>query len=202
MAKTKNPELERERRQQIMLCCRRLLVAGSHRQLTLDAVAKEAGVSKGMLTYYFSSKDELLASTIEHFLSLQEVALGMIVADESRPVDERLRSLLEVGLPSREQVTDDVRFLVEVWSYAKDHPDTLETLRDTYGRFRNACLDLLRRGAEQGHVHAPDLAFVNVLLHALLDGLAFQLVLDPELDVASLRARVIALVESLLGVTP
>lgn len=40
--------------------------------LTLDAVAKEAGLSKGGILYHFPSKDALIAGMVEHFLRLQE----------------------------------------------------------------------------------------------------------------------------------
>ena len=37
--------------------------------MTLDAVAKEAGVSKGGLIYHFRSKDDLIAAMLVHFRS-------------------------------------------------------------------------------------------------------------------------------------
>ena len=35
--------------------------------MTLDAVAQEAGVSKGGLLYHFRSKDDLIAAMLVHF---------------------------------------------------------------------------------------------------------------------------------------
>ena len=198
MVKTKNPELERERRQQIMWTVRRLLAEGSHRRMTLDLIAREAGVSKGMLTYFFDSKDDLVTSSIAQFLDLQQMALSMVVDDESTPIPERVRRLVTIALPEREQVSQDLRFLVEVWSYAKARPEAMAVVRDAYTRFRAACETLIERGVERGYVRVADPRLANVMINALLDGLSFQVALDEELDVAILRERVLALVDALL----
>lgn len=44
----------------------RIVLGGGARRLTLDAVAREAGVSKGGLLYHFPSKDALVAEMVEH----------------------------------------------------------------------------------------------------------------------------------------
>jgi len=198
MVKTKNPELERERRQHIMWTVRRLLAEGSHRRMTLDLIATEAGVSKGMLTYYFDSKDDLVTSSIAHFLELQQVALQMVVDDEDTAIPERIRRLVTVALPERDQVTEDLRFFVEVWSYAKARPEVMELVRRSYLRFRASCEGLIERGIERGYVRVADPRLANVMINALLDGLSFQVALDDELDTPALRERVLALVDALL----
>jgi AcrR family transcriptional regulator len=198
MVKTKNPELERERRQLIMWTVRRLLTDGSHKSLTLDRIAREAGVSKGMLTYYFATKDELVTASIEHFLALQGQALRMIVDDHDTPIPVRLRRLIEVALPDREQVELDLRFLVEVWSFAKARPAAMQIVRDAYQHFRQACVEMIDEGAERGYVVVADRRLANAMINALLDGLSFQIVLDDQLDPVALRENVFRLVDALL----
>ena len=67
--------------------------------MTLDAVAKEAGVSKGGLLYHFSSKDELIAAMLEHHAGrIQQALEARMAADENprgrwfRPRSSRFRS--------------------------------------------------------------------------------------------------------------
>lgn len=45
-------------------------------QLTLDAVAREAGVSKGGLLYHYPSKDALLTDVLDRFLQEAEADIG------------------------------------------------------------------------------------------------------------------------------
>ena len=197
MARTKDPELEQRRKAQIMDAVFRLLVEGSHTSVTLDRVAREVGVSKGMVTYYFDSKEQLITQTIARFLDAHVAMLLAAVRTEG-PVEPRLRNLINVSLASRDVLTQKLRFQTEVWSYAKEVPETFEAIRESYVRFRHECETLLDVGIEEGYVTAPDADWIYLLLHALFDGIAFQLVLDPSLDLDATRERVLRLVDVLL----
>ncbi|MFZ1990970.1 MAG: helix-turn-helix domain-containing protein, partial [Alphaproteobacteria bacterium] len=54
-------------REPILSAAGRVIAEMGARHLTLDAVAREAGVSKGGLLYHFPSKDALLAAMVEDF---------------------------------------------------------------------------------------------------------------------------------------
>jgi AcrR family transcriptional regulator len=198
VAKKRDPELHARRREQIVATAMICLVEGSHRSMTLEQVARLAGVSKGMLTYYFKSKDELVLETIRYALAMQADQLQH-VAREDRPVRERLERLLTLALPSRDEVEREWRFGIEVWSYAKEHPETMDAVRESFRSFRDACRTVLDVGVAEGFVTAPDAEQLYVLMHALVDGVCFQLVVDPELDLDGLRARIVLLIETLLA---
>jgi len=198
MAKTKNPELEQRRREQITDTVARLLVVESHRSLTLDRVAREAGVSKGMVTYYFDSKDRLIIAAIERFLEQQQLVLQTIVR-EPLPAAERLARLIAVALPEREILEAQVQLQLEVWSFAKTNPEAAEQVRRSYVQFRQTCEEMIAVGVAEGYVTASDSRWIYLVLHALVDGMSMQLAMDRSLDVAETRARVFELVESLLG---
>lgn len=197
MARTRDPELEQQRRVQIMRTVYGLLIEGSHRALTLDAVAREAGVSKGVVTYWFKSKDALIVATIRHFIDVQ-MALLRAVMQSPRDARERLRLMVDAAFPSREEVERQLRFQVEVWSFAKGQPEALEAVRDSYHALRDALAELLRAGAAEGYVVNPDVDDLQRLLQALTDGMAFQLALDPELDISAVKRRLLDLIDRLL----
>lgn len=198
VVKTRDLALEQQRKQHIILTARRLLAEGSHAGVSLSSIAKEAGVSKGMLTYYFASKDELITATIADHLARQEELLIAVAADRTTSVRDRLERMLELALPSGERATDELRFIVEVWSYAKTRPSVMELVQIAYKRFRKHGQRLLAMGAREGYVTAKDHAWVNIAINALLDGLSFQLAVDRELDAADLRRRVLRIVDMLV----
>ena len=197
MPRAKDPKLEEQRRVHIMTTVYLCLAQDSHRSLTLDGVAKLAGVSKGMVTYYFKSKDRLIVSAIQHFLATHLERLLSIVR-EDRPVRERLERLLEAALPSREEVQLELSFQTEVWSYAKAQPDALEAIHGAYLSFREACSEMVLVGVEEGYVSAKEGNWVYLLLHALIDGISFQVVLDPTLDLDEVRGRILRLIDVLV----
>jgi AcrR family transcriptional regulator len=78
-----------ERRVQILAAARRVLLADPHRELTVELVAAEAGVSPALLFHYFGSKKKFQYAVIEE--AAAEVMLRT-APDPSLPPDEQLRS--------------------------------------------------------------------------------------------------------------
>src|SRR5919206_2334166 len=68
-------------------------VAGS----TFDQVAREAGVSRGLLHYYFGTKERLLAEVVRHDCDVRMALLDQQLAGAATPDDvlERLVASLE-----------------------------------------------------------------------------------------------------------
>jgi AcrR family transcriptional regulator len=67
--------------------------------LTLDAVAREAGVSKGGLTHHFATKDALVTAMLEHFAQRLLRELDRFAADDPEHVGRRIRSMMKVAFP-------------------------------------------------------------------------------------------------------
>ncbi|TDW93304.1 TetR family transcriptional regulator [Kribbella pratensis] len=78
-----------ERRAQILAAARRVLLADPHRELTVELVAAEAGVSPALLFHYFGSKKKFQYAVIEE--AAAEVMLRT-APDPSLPPDEQLRA--------------------------------------------------------------------------------------------------------------
>lgn len=79
-------------RDKVLDAFERLLIERGERETTLDAVAKEAGVSKGGLIYHFSSRDALVDGLLERLERLvEEDTVAMDAAPEG-PVAYYLRT--------------------------------------------------------------------------------------------------------------
>lgn len=69
-----------ERRAQLLQLGVDLFARGAYDALTTDAIAKEGGISKGLLFHYFGSKRGFYVATIEH---VADWLLGRVVLDPS-----------------------------------------------------------------------------------------------------------------------
>jgi AcrR family transcriptional regulator len=98
----RQPISMRPARERLLDAAERVVVESGATHLTLDAVAKSAGVSKGGLLYHFPSKEALLQGMVtRHF---QEV---------DAEVDKRLAS--RAGKPSRADIfRERMRVLLEL----------------------------------------------------------------------------------------
>jgi AcrR family transcriptional regulator len=90
MTRASSPRLKPdERREQILGAARRVLEADPHRELTVELVAVEAGVSPALLFHYFGSKKKFQYAVIE--AAAAKVMLRT-APDLSLPPAEQLRS--------------------------------------------------------------------------------------------------------------
>jgi TetR/AcrR family fatty acid metabolism transcriptional regulator len=67
-----------------------------YHQTPIDSVAEKAGVAKGTIYNYFSSKEELLRALIQHACELATDAA--IATPDSAPTETRLRAFVEGNL--------------------------------------------------------------------------------------------------------
>src|SRR5215467_264199 len=88
---TTTTETDIGKRQQIMEGARRLFLAQGFDAASMNAIAQEAGVSKGTLYVYFSSKEALFEAIVERQIEEQAAQIFMLDADED--VEEVLTRL-------------------------------------------------------------------------------------------------------------
>jgi len=84
------PELEQIRRAQILEAALRTLSANGSASVTMEEIARAAGLSKGGLAHYFTSKNELFQSTFKEFFD----RVFQRVRDEIAGIEGPLEKLL------------------------------------------------------------------------------------------------------------
>jgi DNA-binding transcriptional regulator YbjK len=161
------------RREELAAALWRLVVREGAEAASLRRVAAEAGWSLGALRHYFATHDDLLRFAME--LVARSVRARIAALD--LPADPRAatRALMAEIVP----LDADRRAEMHVWlafSVRAASDPALHRLRDANHR---ALRDLCRQCAEA--IGAADPDGEGARLHALVDGLALQGVLTPEL---------------------
>jgi AcrR family transcriptional regulator len=166
--------LDAVRRPQILATAVDLVREKGLWSVRISDVAKRAGTSPTSVVYYFGSKDELFAEAISG-------------ADDTfyEPVLAELTSLEtaceQMAWLVVRSSTSDWLLWIDLWVYARHHPDTAVAQRRFHRRWRQAIEDVARRGIERGEWRLDDPPGVAQRLAALTDGLAVQMVLgDPD----------------------
>src|SRR3989440_6654192 len=147
---------------------------------TFDHVAQEAGVSRGLLHYYFGSKERLLVEVVRHDADLRAQALEERLRD-ARSLDAIVQALVW-GL--EQFVAEDPgshAIIHELLSAARRNDEIREELAALYRRVRSEVAEILVEKEREGIVslRGPAEAVASILL-ALGDGLDGQLTSDPE----------------------
>lgn len=153
-------------------------VAGS----TFDHVARDAGVSRGLLHYYFGSKERLLAEVVKRDTELRLGRLDEQLAKASSAADfiAMLRSTLEAML------RDDTEFLTlsfEVFTLSRRNPEIAAEYTQLVRRTREQVAAVLAAKQDEGvlTLHGEPEAIAEIIF-GIGDGLALRLLGEPERD--------------------
>jgi AcrR family transcriptional regulator len=166
---------------------------------TFDHVAQEAGVSRGLLHYYFGSKERLLVEVVrrDSEVRMQRLEQQLAGADSVDAIVDVLVRQLE------DYVADDSNahaIIHELFSVARRNAEVRGELAELYRKTRGQVADVLRAKEADGVVRLRgEPEAVASLLFALGDGMELQLVCDPAWDSEKAFESGIATARFLLG---
>lgn len=148
-------------------------------------IAERAGVGKGTVYEYFSSKEELLFAVFESINAKISSRMNDALAAGGSS-EEQLLNLLRLGAEVISEQVDLQPVILDFWAASRGK-DLEETYRRavvaSYSLFRNLVSDFIRdeqnRGGFKTSVDADVLAAVVV---ATVDGLGIQLSFDRSID--------------------
>jgi AcrR family transcriptional regulator len=160
-------------------------IAGS----TFDHVAREAGVSRGLLHYYFGTKERLLVEVVrrESDVRLERIEEAI---EASRDAEDVLAALVRGFEDFLGEGPGAPVMLYEMLTLAQRNEEIAAELAILGQRTRSHLSDALERKRETGVLALradPELA--AMFLFALADGVMFRRMSEPEIDLGPLIAQ-------------
>ncbi len=156
----------------------RLGTAGS----TFDHVARQAGVSRGLLHYYFGTKEQLLVEAVRRDCDLRmELLEARLAAAQS--ADDFIGLMVE---NLRETVSEDPDFitlLFELFTLSRRSPEIAAEFAGLMSSTREHVAHMLEVAEGEGilQLHAAPEAIADILF-SLADGFALRMLSEPERD--------------------
>lgn len=171
-------------RGELLSAANRLVEAQGVSRLTLDAVAREAGLSKGGLLYHFPSKDALISGMIEQLLDAFDVALAAQLAADDGPASGRwLRAFVRASFADDAALLNDKAGLLAA---VANNPALLDPMRQRAAAWQ--------RQAENDGLDPA----LGTLVRLATDGLWFVQLMGFAPPAPALRAQVQAALERLI----
>ena len=166
---------------------------------TFDRVAQEAGVSRGLLHYYFGTKERLLVEVVRHDSAIRLSQLEESLADADS-IDGIVEALVQQLEEFVDQESGTLAVLYELFSASRHNDDVRAELGELYRKIRAHLAEVLRAKERAGVVRLRgDAESVASIIFALGDGLELQLVSDPDWPSADTLATGVQAVRFLLG---
>ena len=165
---------------------------------TFDHVSREAGVSRGLLHYYFGTKERLLLEAVRHDCQLRMEILRDQVSHAASAED--FIDLMAQNL--QETVRDDpdfVTLLFELFTLSRRSSDIAAEYAELMRATRRQVAAMLAVGQREGILclHAEPEAVAETLF-SLADGLALRMLAEPDRDFAATVQAGIACARALL----
>jgi AcrR family transcriptional regulator len=155
-------------------------VAGS----TFDHVAREARVSRGLLHYYFGTKERLLAEVVRHDGELRMIALDEQLAD-ARDADGVIDALVDSLRRFVKEEPEFITVVFELFTLSRRNDEIAAEFAELLRRIREHVAELLARKQAEGalHLRAEPGAVADVLF-SLADGLCMRMLTETDHDFA------------------
>ncbi|MFF0384110.1 TetR/AcrR family transcriptional regulator [Streptomyces sp. NPDC004286] len=157
----RDPEQREKQRREILGAAARVFARKGYENTTMVDIAKEMGVSKGILYYQFRSKQELIVATRREASGSAAERLEEIVA-RPVPVTERMREALrDLIITNFDEFARHVILITTNLGLDEEHT---AVVREIERRYENLLAGLLREGIADGSFVDADVRLTTYTL--------------------------------------
>jgi AcrR family transcriptional regulator len=177
---TTRPRPQKDRHQEILDAAARVITERGLAETRISDVAEAAGVSPGLILYYFESKDRLLSEALTY--ANDQFYLRMSREIRRIPsAGEQLQRLVDLSVPGylpEYGRLDEWALWIEVWVRALRDPQMAKDREALDQRWRQSIADIIRAGQAAGEFGPGDADELAMRIGSLIDGLAIQVVMN------------------------
>jgi AcrR family transcriptional regulator len=173
---------ETDKARRIVEAMRRSVARRGTTGSTFDRVAREAGVSRGLLHYYFGTKERLLLEAVRHDCELRIELLQQQLAG-ARTADDFIGLMADNLQRTVAKDPDFVTLMFELFTLSRRNEDIAAEHAQLIRRTRKQVAEMLTDAQREGVVRLnaePDT--VAEMLFVLADGFALRMLTEPERD--------------------
>jgi AcrR family transcriptional regulator len=186
--------IEQARRAQIVECAVETIAEVGYGNASLAQIAKRAGISKGVISYHFAGKDELVQQVLAESMALAEAEMTPRIEAGDGPIG-RLRGHIEGNIAFIKAHPKHLAAMVEILNNAKnengEHVVDVGEFANLVGRVAYAF------GAAQarGLLRSFDPLVMAQSLRSAIDGMVGHYLADPSLDLDAYGRELVTLFE-------
>jgi AcrR family transcriptional regulator len=186
------------RRAQIIEATKECIAAKGYNTFSVKDIASEAGVSTGIIHYYFKTKHDLMLAVLDE-----------LVKEILKAVDQRVAGLTSARAKIEAIIAGSFDFvsknrkyyhvMIDFWAQVNDKRSVKNVLARVYAEYRRRTARIVEQGITEGVFRRLDPSEAAAAIIALIDGLSIQWIFDPQaIDVDRLKALCRGMVMSYL----
>jgi TetR/AcrR family fatty acid metabolism transcriptional regulator len=184
--------IEKARRSQIVACAIDTIATLGYARASLAQIAQRAGISKGVISYHFAGKEELIRQVVAEVFAAGEAFMRPRIGAESTAA-AMLRAYIESNLAFMRTHRNHIMAILEIWSNSR----TTDGRLGIGATWIEAAVDhlepLLRWGQENGEFREFSPRVMAMAIRNAIDGVPPQMVSDEDLDLDAYADELVTL---------
>jgi AcrR family transcriptional regulator len=166
-----------ERKDQIVRATVECITKYGYHNFSMQDVARTAGVSKGIIHYYFLNKDELMMSVLDKVAG--DIERVLVSEMESIPDAKRkLEVFIDVCFDIVRSTKEYYQVNMDFWTQINQKEDVRKVIARHYAKFRETAANVIREGMTSGSFRQVEAREYASYVVAVIDGLSLQWLFD------------------------
>jgi TetR/AcrR family transcriptional regulator, fatty acid metabolism regulator protein len=171
--------IEETRRKQIIDSAIQIIARNGFQNTSLDDIAENVNVSKGVITYHFASKTDLIHSILQFII--EDIRSNRLPCLQKQLTAlEKLRAYIRADFDYFKNHPDTIITLVELWGSLGSRQEKQAFEKATYVPGRTLLQEILSDGQSSGEFGKIDPYSSACVLQGAIDGIMLQWVFNPD----------------------
>lgn len=171
------PDVAAERKDQIVRATVECISKYGYHNFSMQDVARIAGVSKGIIHYYFLNKDELMMSVLDKVAGDIENVLAADMGSINDPL-RKLEVFIDVSFDIVRSTKEYYQVNMDFWTQINQKEEVRHVIGKHYAKFRETAARVIREGVEKGVMKKVNPSDHASFIVAIIDGLSLQWLFD------------------------
>lgn len=168
------------RREQLIDATMRTIARRGFARTTMAHVAKTAGLSQGIVNFYFKTKEALLYETLVHLAQEYETIMRQAIDRAGQDPVAALDAMIDTDVGPSACTPTKTAVWLAFWAESRGRPKYRQLCRKLGGEYFLLVQQICTRLAERGGYHNLDVETISRSFNAMVNGLWVDFASDPK----------------------
>ncbi len=191
--------IEEVRKEQIIETALSIIEERDDAAVSIGDIARKVGVSKGVITYYFKTKDVLIRHVIIRIIETAAAAI-LEEVEKKKTCRQKITAYVETLIKYWVKNRRDYQTILQLWSSITSPEERDKFNRNIVRATITYVSGLLREGNRAGEFHVTDIKETALAIQSSIDGvLVFWIFDDSVASIGKVTRKLLKNIDAMLG---
>jgi AcrR family transcriptional regulator len=165
------------RRAQLTRAAYKVVGQKGYYDFTIRDIAREAGLSTGLVHYYFKNKEDLLLNLLKEINRNMLIILNKAIGASEDP-QEKLNIFMNQAFNVVRNEKDYFYIVIDFWTQVNKNERMKRANTKLFKSYRDEISKILEEGMESGVFRNMDVNYTSIVIISIIQGMIIQYVID------------------------